>query len=74
MENESFQVDLPKEFLPYIQNFVGGSLEEKTRIALALGLYVGLQISIESATALSGQSMARFTELAYSMITRWKDL
>lgn len=64
----SFQVELPKEFLPYIDGLAGANLQEKLRIALALSLMIESEIPLTQAAELSGQSQAHFAGLFNSRI------
>jgi hypothetical protein len=63
MINEVFQVELSKEFLPYLHFLPGANPEEKLKIVLAIVLYMMILIDYEEAVFLSGQSSAHFNEL-----------
>lgn len=67
MNNEKFQVELPAEFLPYLNCLTGANLEEKLRIVLAMDLYMAMIADSDEAIKLSRQSAAHFNELFRSL-------
>lgn len=67
MNNEKIQVELPAEFLPYLNYLTGANLEEKLRIVIAIDLFMAMIADIDEAIMLSGQSAAQFNELFRSL-------
>lgn len=63
MAMESFQVNVPKEFLPLIDALEGSNLDEKVKVSLALGLFVNKQVTLARAAELSGKSLGEFIHL-----------
>jgi hypothetical protein len=68
MKNEKIQVELPVEFLPYLNYLTGANLEEKLKIVLAIDLYITMIADFDEAIMLSGQSAAHFNELFNSLV------
>ena len=52
MSTDSFQLNLPKEFLPVVNQLEGDDLEDKVRISLAIGLYGEKQVLLSRAAEL----------------------
>lgn len=68
---ESFQVNVPKEFLPLIDALEGPNLEAKVKVSLALGLFVNKQVTLARAAELSGKSLSDFIDLLRSKSIPW---
>lgn len=73
MTMESFQVNLPKEFLPLIDALEGPNLDAKVKISLALGLFVNKQVTLARAAELSGKSLGEFIDLLRSKNIPWME-
>lgn len=73
MAMESFQINLPKEFLPLIDALEGPNLDAKVKISLALGLFVEKQVTLARAAELSGKSLSEFIELLRSKNIPWME-
>ncbi|HHY74694.1 MAG TPA: UPF0175 family protein [Bacillus bacterium] len=68
---ESFQVNLPKEFLPLIKALDGPNLDAKVKLSLALGLFVNKQVTLARAAELSGKSLGEFIDFLRSKNIPW---
>lgn len=73
MAMESFQVNLPKEFLPLIDSLEGENLDAKVKVSLALGLFVNKQVTLARAAELSGKSLGEFIDLLRSKNIPWME-
>lgn len=68
-----FQINIPKEFYPLIDQLEGPDLEAKVKVSLALGLFVNGQISLARAAELSGKSLSDFIDLLRSKNISWME-
>lgn len=73
MEMESFQVNLPKEFLPLIDALDGPNIDIKVKVSLALGLFVNKQVTLARAAELSGKSLGEFIDFLRSKNIPWME-
>lgn len=73
MAMESFQVNVPKEFLPLIDALEGPNLDAKVKVSLALGLFVNKQVTLARAAELSGKSLGEFIDLLRSRDIPWME-
>ena len=73
MAMESFQVNVPKEFLPLIDALEGPNLDAKVKVSLALGLFVNKQVTLARAAELSGRSLGEFIDLLRSKNIAWME-
>lgn len=71
MAIESFQVNVPKDFLPFIEALEGPNLDTKVKISLALALFVNKQVTLARAAELSGKSLGEFIDLLRSNNIPW---
>jgi len=70
---ESFQVNLPKEFLALLNQLEGKNLDAKVKISLAIGLYVEKQVTLARAADLAGKSLGEFIDLIRSKNIPWME-
>jgi len=70
---ESFQVNLPKEFLALLNQLEGKNLDAKVKISLAIGLYVEKQVTLARAADLAGKSLGEFIDLLRSKNIPWME-
>ena len=73
MAMESFQVNLPKEFLPLINTLDGDSIDAKVKVSLAIGLFVEKQVTLARAAELAGKSLGEFIDLLRSKNIPWME-
>lgn len=73
MAMESFQVNLPKEFLALLNQLEGKNLDAKVKISLAIGLYVEKQVTLARAADLAGKSLGEFIDLLRSKNIPWME-
>jgi predicted HTH domain antitoxin len=60
------------EFLPYLkQSDTGDNLNDKFRISLSIGLFLGKVISIERAANLAGKKTVEFIEILIEKNIPW---
>lgn len=70
---ESFQINVPKEFLPLIDELEGPNLDAKAKVSLSLGLFVNKQVTVARAAELSGKSLGEFIDLLRSKNIPWME-
>ncbi|AGE22539.1 UPF0175 family protein [Geobacillus sp. GHH01] len=68
-----FQVNLPKEFLPAINELEGSTVEAKIKLSLAIGLFVGKQVTLAKAAELAGKSLGEFIDVLRSKAIPWME-
>lgn len=73
MAMESFQVNLPKDFLPLINALDGTSIDAKVTVSLAIGLFVEKQVTLARAAELAGLSLGGFIDLLRSKHIPWME-
>lgn len=73
MAMNSFQVTLPKEFLPLINTLEGTNIDVKVKVSLAIGLYVEKQVTLARAAELAGKSLGEFIDLLRSKNIPWME-
>ncbi|MBM4761453.1 UPF0175 family protein [Bacillus sp. B15-48] len=71
MAKDSFQVNLPKEFLPLINALDGSSIDSKVKVSLAIGLFVEKQITLARAAQLAGKSLGEFIDILRAKQIPW---
>ena len=65
------KLNLPEEFIPFLDYMEGDSIEEKVRIALSINLYINGSVSLAKAAELSGESLEAFIELLREQDIPW---
>ncbi|WP_318538211.1 UPF0175 family protein [Geobacillus thermoleovorans] len=73
MAMDYFQVNLPKEFLPAIHELEGNTVEAKIKLSLAIGLFVGKQVTLAKAAELAGKSLGEFIDVLRSKAIPWME-
>jgi len=74
IEPEKFQVSLPDEFRPFLDQFgTGKSLAEKVKIALAIEMYFSKRVSLGKAAQLAGMNGVDFTEVLRQQGLPWME-
>jgi predicted HTH domain antitoxin len=73
MSTDSFQINIPKEFYPLIDELEGPNLDAKAKVSLALGLFVNEQVTLARAAQLSGKSLSDFIDLLRSKNIPWME-
>ncbi len=73
MAMEYFQVNLPKEFLPLINALEGKNVDAKVKVSLAIGLFVGKQVTLARAAQLAEKSVGEFIDLLRSNHIPWME-
>jgi len=73
MSTDSFQINVPKEFYPLINELEGPNLDAKVKVSLALGLFVNKQVTLARAAQLSGKSLSDFIDLLRSKNIPWME-
>ncbi len=73
MSTDSFQINVPKEFYPLLDELESSNVEAKTKVLLALGLYVNKQVTLARAAQLSGKSLSDFIDLLRSKNIPWME-
>ena len=69
---ETFQVELPSELLSLFDGIQeGATLNERIRVALAVGLFTGHYVSVSRAAELAGRPLAVFMDLLKSRGIAW---
>lgn len=69
-----FQVSIPDEFLPVVNDLkIGKNVDDKVRVSLAIGLFVGKQVTLARAAELAGKSLADFIDVLRSYQIPWMD-
>jgi predicted HTH domain antitoxin len=72
MDNIILNTHSIDDFLPYIeQSDFGGTINEKIRFSLAIGLFIGKVISLERAASLAGKTINEFIELLIEKNIDW---
>lgn len=71
-EMPSFSVSLPQDFAPIVKSLeTEGSIDEKVRLSLSIGLFVGKSVTLARAAELSGRSLNDFIELLQFFHIPW---
>lgn len=65
------KLNLPEEFIPFLDYIEGDSIEQKIRIALSVNLYINGSVSLAKAAELSGESLEQFMELLKEQDIPW---
>jgi predicted HTH domain antitoxin len=73
MSTDSFQINIPKEFYPLIDELEGPNFDAKVKVSLALGLFVNEQVTLARAAQLSGKSLSDFIDLLGSKNIPWME-
>lgn len=73
MAMDSFQINVPKEFYPLLDELEGPNLDAKAKISLALGLFVNGQVTLARAAQLAGKSLSEFIDLLRSKNIPWME-
>lgn len=69
-----FKVSLPDEFLPVVKNIKSGkNVDEKVRVSLAVGLFVGKSVTLAKAAELAGKSLSDFIDLLRDSNIAWME-
>lgn len=71
MAMDNFQVNLPKTFLPFINQAEGKNLDAKVKLTLAIGMYVEKQVTLARAAELAETNLADFIDILKSKKIPW---
>jgi predicted HTH domain antitoxin len=70
----SFTVSLPKDFVPIVESLEAeGNMDEKVRLSLSIGLFVGRSVTLARAAELSGRSLNDFIAILDAFHIPWMD-
>ncbi|MEI3611873.1 UPF0175 family protein [Pseudogracilibacillus sp. SO30301A] len=73
MAMDSFQINVPNEFYPLLDELEGPNLDAKAKVSLALGLFVNDQVTLARAAQLAGKSLSEFIDLLRSKNIPWME-
>ena len=74
IEPENFQVSLPDEFRPFLEQLgTGKDLDEKVKIALAMEMYFSKRVSLGRAAQLAGLSEGDFIDVLRAQGLPWME-
>lgn len=69
-----FKVSLPEEFLPFLKDLeTGENVDEKARVSLAIGLFVGKSVTLARAAELSGKTLTEFIGILRTFNIPWME-
>lgn len=73
-EANSFKVSLPDEFLPLVHDMkIGKNIDDKVRVSLAMGMFVGKQVTLARAAELAGKSLVDFIDILRTYDIYWSE-
>ena len=70
-QKATFQVNLPEEFLPFLDKLMGDSIDQKVRLSFAINLFTSKTVTLERAAELSGNSLVDFMNILKEQGIAW---
>jgi predicted HTH domain antitoxin len=67
----TFEVNLPEEFIPFLDKISGDSIDQKVRLAFAMNLFTNKTVTLERAAELSGLSLLDFMDVLEEQGIAW---
>jgi len=72
MSGNQFQVTIPNEFMPFIQQMKDGDTpDEKVALSLAVGMFLSKQSTLAKSAELARKSVWEFTDILKSLGIPW---
>ena len=72
MSVNQFQVAIPNEFMPFIQQLKDGDTpDEKVTLSLAIGMFLAKQATLAKAAELAKRTIWEFSEILKSLGISW---
>jgi len=72
MAVNQFQVTLPNDFMPFIQQLKDGkTTDDKVTLSLAIGMFLSKQVTLAKASELASKSVWEFVDVLKSLGIPW---